>query len=210
MTGYEYLLAKKLGCEFQKVFATAIPYKTSEEENLTNDFFEDCLINESLDWLKDFISHAPFLEIIKKLQYLRSLYPKKSFGNLFYKLLANTIYGLICQGLGGKRKFDTKTNDMTTLNAGLLSNPILAANITGFIRSVITETLNNINELGGSVISVTTDGFITDVADLEEKLLKINPEKTLFFRSYRLMRKALSDSPTAFELKNTEDKGILS
>ncbi len=58
---------------------------------------------------------------------------------------------------------------MAVMVGGELSNPVIASSITGFIRAVVGEALNNIEKLGGRVISVTTDGFITDVKDLEEK-----------------------------------------
>lgn len=88
-------------------------------------------------------------------------------------------YGLISQGLGGKRKFDIKANDMAVMKGGEFSNPVLASSVTGFIRAVISETLNNIHEMGGYVISVTTDGFITNIDNLEERLLKLEYKKTV-------------------------------
>jgi hypothetical protein len=125
-------------------------------------------------------------------------------------LLGNAGYGLICQGLGSKRKYDIKTKGMATMTAGEFSNPVLASSITGLIRSVITETLNNIHYMGGRVISVTTDGFITDVEELEEKLLTLDLERITLLKYYRILRKKLSGDPAAYELKKKEDKGILS
>lgn len=57
-------------------------------------------------------------------------------------------------------------------------------------------------------MSVTTDGFITDLVSLEELLLK-QPEQCYLLRSYRNLRKQLSDSPNALEIKN-EGSGIVS
>jgi DNA-binding transcriptional regulator LsrR (DeoR family) len=53
-----------------------------------------------------------------------------------------------------------------------LSNPIISSWITAFIRSVVSEMLHNIYLLGGQLISVTTDGFLTDVKDLENRLIE--------------------------------------
>jgi hypothetical protein len=47
-----------------------------------------------------------------------------------------------------------------------LSNPIIAYWTT--IRSVIGECLNRIHTVGGRVVTVTTEGLITDLTNLEE------------------------------------------
>lgn len=48
------------------------------------------------------------------------------------------------------------------------------------VRSIIGELLHTIPELGGRVVSVTTDGFITDIDDLENKVLEYNSRKNVF------------------------------
>ena len=224
MTGYEFLLAKNLGCELKNVHAMVIPFKTESEiatpykkaaaggggaSDILTENFVNSLKTEDIKSVNDYKEYAPFMEIVNRVQAERRKHSKKTFENAFYKLLGNAGYGLISQGLGGKRKFDIKTNDMTIMNAGLFSNPVLASSVTGLIRSVITESMNNINYLGGRVISVTTDGFITDLENLEEKLLTLDLEKTVLLRYYRLIRKVLSGNSSAFELKHTESKGLI-
>lgn len=160
--------------------------------------------------MRDYYDCAPFIKIEEKIQAERRKHPKGSFENSFYKLLGNAGYGLVCQGLGSKRKFDIKTKGMVVMTAGELSNPVLAASITGFIRAVIAETLNNINYLGGRIISVTTDGFISDIENLEEKLLKLELKDIILLKYYRIMRAMLSGDSAAFELKKKEVNGVLS
>lgn len=65
--------------------------------------------------------------------------------------------------------------------------------------------------MGGKVVSVTTDGFITDVASLESKLLKLKEAKTPLFRLFKALRVLLTDDSTteALELKN-QSKGLIS
>ena len=46
--------------------------------------------------------------------------------------------------------------------------------------------------MGGKVVSVTTDGFITDIKDLESKLLVLKQEKIPLFLLYRDLRYDLS------------------
>lgn len=60
--------------------------------------------------------------------------------------------------------------------------------------------LHNIQLLGGRIISVTTDGFLTDIPDLEEKLLKMLKTNQLFML-YRSAREALSGNSNTLELK---------
>jgi hypothetical protein len=180
---------------------------------------------------------SPFRSIVKKLQSLRRLYPKKTFYNLMYKEIGNSIYGQIAMGLSGKNKFDVSSNSYKKIQGSFLTNPLLASYITGFTRALIAECLHNINVLGGDVVSVTTDGFICNIEDLENKILESpNTTKTLLL-IYRDLRTILTtfDSvkentnesapelntlinnnnkdeidPRALEVKTTENEGLLS
>lgn len=68
---------------------------------------------------------------------------------------------------------------------------------------------NNLHKLGGKVVSVTTDGLITDLKDLEEKLLALPMDDTILLRKYRDIRLELSDKSDALEIKS-EGIGIIS
>lgn len=74
---------------------------------------------------------------------------------------------------------------------------------------MIGECLHNIQTLGGRVVSVTTDGFITDIKDLETKLLKLPREKTVLLRRYKELRDKLSGNSEALEIKSN-GKGVVS
>jgi hypothetical protein len=76
---------------------------------------------------------------------------------------------------------------------------------------VIGECLHNIQKLGGKIVSVTTDGFITDIEDLETKLLTLSPEYIPLLLKYRSLRLDLTDgvSDEALEIKSS-GKGIIS
>jgi hypothetical protein len=63
--------------------------------------------------------------------------------------------------------------------------------------------LNAIQKLGGLVVSVTTDGFITNLADVESRLAQ-----NYLMSEYKKIRKQLSDDETGLELKHS-GKGIL-
>jgi len=106
-------------------------------------------------------------------------------------------------------KYDIRLNRTVRMEGNDLSNPILASWITAFIRSVIGETLHNIQKLEGKVVSVTTDGFITDIVDLEKKLLNLPSSTTNLLNMFRKGRKDLFGDPTGYE-KKKEGVGISS
>jgi len=64
---------------------------------------------------------------VKKLQMERSKHPKKSLHNNLYKQIMNSIYGLVVKGINEKRKYDLKTGKTVRMEAGELSNAIIAS-----------------------------------------------------------------------------------
>ena len=127
-----------------------------------------------------------------------------------YKEIGNSIYGTIVRGISEKQKFDNKTGTFITMPAHRMSNPIIASWITGFIRSIIGECLHFIQTIGGLIVSVTTDGFITNVFELENKLNNSNNEfKIVLFRIFQELRTEISGDSTGLETKNS-GTGIIS
>lgn len=206
LTGFEYKLAKSQGCVIEIDECFIIPFKKIDK----NGFINLCESKKSLSKFdKDqevFIESSidkPYYEVIKELQQKRRLYPKKSLYNKLYKEMANSIYGNVVRGISNKRVFDIKSNGMVNLTANELSNPIIGSHITSMVRTVIGETLHNINKLGGKIVSVTTDGFITNIENLELLLMELPSNETYFVRLYRKMRKMLGFDLEAYELKNS-------
>jgi hypothetical protein len=195
LTGAEYVLAKSQGCEMKILEAVVIPFK-----GVGKDSYKDMkkLCREG---------YKPFLECVRDLQALRSKYPKGSIENLLYKELVNAIYGLLSKGIGNKMTYDTKTGKTTRVVSNQFTNPLLCSWITSFIRSVIGELLHNVDKFGGKVVSVTTDGFLTDIQNLEEMV--VNGDDKVLLSIFREIRTILCNNPTALELK-TECKGIIS
>lgn len=137
----------------------------------------------------DITYEKPFNDCIKEIQGTRGLYQKGTINNILWKEIGNSIYGLVVQGINEKKKFDARTGDMKRIEGSNLANPLIASWITSFARSVIGELLYCVDKLDGVAVSVTTDGFITDVEDLE---LKINSKSLLKYGSlyyeYRKVR----------------------
>lgn len=71
------------------------------------------------------------------------------------------------------------------------------------MRSLLGELLQETDKLGGRVVSVTTDGFITDLDNLESNILNsANSDQLSLLREYRKMREILSGDSNALELKH--------
>jgi hypothetical protein len=191
LTGPEFLLAKTQKCDLKIKQAVCVPFKRFDNQNT----FESV--------------QRPYFDIIKDLQTKRREYKKGTLENLLYKEMANSIYGNVVRGISTKKVLDIKTGSMVYLEANELSNPILGSYTTAFIRSVIGETLHNIHNMGGKIVSVTTDGFITDTPDLESKLLRLHPESIKLLKIYRDIRKRLSGVEDCYESKN-DGVGIIS
>lgn len=197
LTGPEYLVALNQGCKIEIISAFYIP-ATYNSKKLGEELIQTPI--------------TPFKEIIQSLQAKRREYPKGHVLNSLYKELTNSIYGNVVRGMSNKLSFDTKTGKTVRMNATELSNPILASWITAFIRSLIGECLHNIQILGGKVVSVTTDGFITNLKALESLLYKLPENSTPLLRLYHKLRVDLHDdvkNHITLELKS-QSKGVIS
>ena len=100
---------------------------------------------------------------------LRKSFVKGSLDELYAKLLGNGLYGKTAQGLKKKTVFEAKTMKSVELQHSVLTNAAIAAHTTGFIRAVLSEQISSIPP-HRTVISATTDGFITDADETELNL----------------------------------------
>lgn len=204
ITGCEYLVAKKMGCRLYIRDGVMIPFKRDHGS-----------VGISKDKELKKVYETPFRDIMKGLQYKRRQYPKNTFYNLLYKEIGNSIYGQAAMGLSGKKVFDIKTKSFVRLNGDFLSNPIIASYITGFTRALVGECLSNISSLKGRVVSATTDGFITDIKNLEEQLNHLDNIQCL--KAYQHIRGILTKitdedkiDDRALEVKTEETEGLIS
>jgi hypothetical protein len=110
-----------------------------------------------------------FEPFVSRVRERRQQYKKldQPFEEKLWKEIGNSVYGKTAQGLREKSAFDPKTGRGKTLPASKLTNPYFAAHTTGFIRAVVSELIARI-PVHRTVISVTTDGFLTDA--LEDEL----------------------------------------
>lgn len=106
-------------------------------------------------------SQPLFEDFTRLIQRLRREYPKKSLEEVMVKEVGNSLYGKLAQGLSGKNAFDTSTGLSKRIGPSAVTNPYMAAHTTGLIRAVCGELLHRIPS-HRMVVSVTTDGFLTD------------------------------------------------
>ncbi|MGL5224281.1 MAG: hypothetical protein ACRC8Q_02930, partial [Aeromonas sp.] len=111
-------------------------------------------------------SQPLFEDFTRMIQRLRREYPKKSLEEVMVKEVGNSLYGKLAQGLSDKTAFDTATGLSKKIGPSAVTNPYMAAHTTGLIRAVCGELLHRILS-HRTVVSVTTDGFLTD-APLED------------------------------------------
>ena len=177
ITGAEYLLAISQKCELKIHDIYLTPFQSFENK--------------------------PFASVFKQVQEQRREHLKGTLSNLMYKEIGNSIYGSVVRGIGNKLRFDIRSKGTVRMVGDELTNPLIASWTTAFIRSIIGECLHSIQNLGGLVVSVTTDGFITNTDDLENRI-----SDNYLFGEFKKIRFRLSEDNSGLELKNF-GKGIL-
>lgn len=135
LTAPEIDLALRLGADVKILAGCIIPWKNERR------FFEP---------------------VIKDLRKKRKSHPKKSLKNEMYKLLMNSIFGKTGQGISNANSFNTITQESKTIPPSKITNPFIAAHITGFIRAVLGELINNLPQ-DVTLINSITDGFLSTI-----------------------------------------------
>ena len=120
----------------------------------------------------------PFVEVTGIINRVRA--EAKAAGDQVLDKLAkevgNSAYGKTAQGVElfrmlpdsgaaaqrGKRVFDSRSESMKTLPPSRITNPMLAATITGLVRAVLSEALARL-PANAVVMTATTDGLLSSV-----------------------------------------------
>src|SRR4051812_2656910 len=76
--------------------------------------------------------------------------------------LSRTIHDGGVAAQRGKRVFDSRTEAMTTLPPSRITNPMLAATITGLVRAVLSDALARL-PASAVVLTAATDGILSSV-----------------------------------------------
>lgn len=117
-------------------------------------------------WICDTSPHnsestSVFLPFVQQVRENRNRHIKGSLEEKFWKEIGNSLYGKLAQGLRAKTAFDTARGLNRSLLPSSVTQPFFAAHVTGFIRAVVGELMNALPS-DSSVVSVTTDGFLTN------------------------------------------------
>lgn len=92
----------------------------------------------------------------------RAQHGKNSPQERFWKDLGNAAFGKTGQGLRAKRSYSTRRDAVQTVPCSPVTCAPVAALITGLVRALVSSAIAELVAQGYSVLSVTTDGFITD------------------------------------------------
>jgi hypothetical protein len=135
-------------------------------------------------WFFEILADLRFKKYEKKLKETENIKENEKEELSFYiailKIMANSFYGKLGQGLAGK-KASNFAGKKDFLGNSIITNPYLASLGTGLARAGLVNLINFFEKEGGEVISATTDGCMVALRDKyefsEEKILgKREPE----------------------------------
>ncbi|BBM63463.1 hypothetical protein VA249_01090 [Vibrio alfacsensis] len=140
-------------------------YVTAPELQLAHDAGVEIEIlhGQVIPWKEGSVSQfKAFTKIIRKQ---RSKYKKE--GNELYdqlwKLIGNTLYGKVGQGLREKSGFDVSSGLSSKIPYSPVTNAHYAAHATGFVRATMMEIIRKLTmDNDVQIVSATTDGFLTN------------------------------------------------
>ncbi len=112
-----------------------------------------------IPWIAN--SPRPFELVIGELTRRRAEHDKGTLHNEMFKQLGNSLYGKLGQGIKGTTVYNTRSDRREVIGPCSITNPYLAAHVTGLIRALVSELIASIPDRW-NVVSVTTDGFITN------------------------------------------------
>jgi len=128
----------------------------------------------------------------------KRIYGKGSIQEIRLKEMINSIYGKLAQGLAGKRNYSTRIDKVEDTPPSRITQPLLASMTTSLVRAIVTAAMHQLYLKGYRVVSVTTDGFLTDAP------LEVLDSLSLFgFKAlYQAVRNMMTGDPTMWETKH--------
>lgn len=92
----------------------------------------------------------------------RHKFDKNTLFNLLFKDMSNTLYGKVAQGIKTRRitNFSSFDGGSRELAGSLVTLPIAAAMITGYIRAALFDINSLLRAAGCHVLTTTTDGSL--------------------------------------------------
>ena len=125
-----------------------------------------------------------------------------NLAQLLLKTAVNSLYGKCAQDVICKKTWNADYERMDEIGGSPLTSPYHAAMITAIVRCLLIAAMSQIEGLGGTSFSVTTDGFISDVS-----LDALNSLDLLgFSEPFRNAREFLTGSREIWESKHEQNE----
>lgn len=120
-------------------------------------------------------------------------YGKGSLAELLIKVATNSCYGKLAQDVDEQNGWDAWREEMEAVGGSAVTSPYHASMITSLVRSLLLAVANSVD-----ILSVTTDGFISTVLDIES--LPCFGIAEIF----RDSREAITGDKTVWEVKHKQ------
>lgn len=149
-------------------------------------------------------SHSLFAvvkQFVNDRDLAKSTFGKGSLADLLLKEGVNSIYGKTAQDVIDKSSWSAFSEAMVDIGASQITSPYHACLTTAGVRCVLLSAMNQLEDLGYKVYSVTTDGFISN-ADL---LTLENLDLYGFTRLFQASRMALVGDHTMWAVKHQQN-----
>lgn len=144
-----------------------------------------------------------FGEFIQECLEHRKKSGSKTLRGLFWKEISNSTYGKTAQGLREKRVYDMRDNTTKALPPSEITNPFFAAYITSFVRGILGEIINRLDD-DTCVFSCTTDGFLSNASEAEIS----TAQQGVLCRLFEDARKTLTGIGSVLERKHAIRKPL--
>ncbi|MFL0424188.1 hypothetical protein ACH0AC_00180 [Micrococcus luteus] len=124
----------------------------------------------------------------------KRVWGKGSLVEQMIKVATNSCYGKLAQDVAEQRGWNSWVEEMENIGGSSVTSPYHAAMITSLVRALLLGMANEIE-----LLSVTTDGFITETVDVEG--FDCHGNAPIF----REARHALVGHPAVWEVKHQQD-----
>lgn len=139
---------------------------------------------------------------------------KGSLTELLIKTMNNSGYGKIAQNVIDKRSWNAHLDQMESIGASKITNPVNACMITSIVRCLVISAMQELYTLGYKSYSCTTDGFISNCSlEVLDNLELGGFKKYVLYARYILTNTPLDDPkypvPAIWEIKHKMPDGFL-
>lgn len=104
-------------------------------------------------------------QLVKDRKLAKTAHGKGSLEELILKTMVNSGYGKNAQNVIQKHTWSAYSQEMEDLGCSSITNPVSASLITSIVRAELIAAQNQAHDLGYKTLSVTTDGFISDMPE---------------------------------------------